>query len=114
VEIFMILGVQILGIIFGLLMIYFSFLHYKRQEFGKLQFLFWEILWLSFIIVVIFPKITHNLIHQLGLARTMDFLTILGLMFITFMVLYNYFALNKIKQKLEEKVREEALRDLKK
>lgn len=110
----MILGVQILGIIFGLLMAYFSFLHYKRREFGRWQFLFWEALWIGFILVVIFPKITHNIIHKLGFARTMDFLTMLGLMFITFMVFYNYVRVNKIKQQLEEKVRAETLRKLKK
>ena len=32
----MILGIQILGIIFGLFMTYFTFLHYKRKEFKEL------------------------------------------------------------------------------
>jgi hypothetical protein len=108
----MILGVQILGIIFGLFMAYFSFLHYKRQEFKILQFLFWEIVWFCFILVVIFPKITNGLIHKLGINRTMDLLTILGFMLLTFLTFYNYAALHKFKRKLEEKVREDALKDL--
>ena len=109
---FMFLGIQILGIIFGLLMIYFTFLHYKRQEFSKINFLFWEIAWIIFIIIVVFPEITNSLIYRLGVGRTMDFLMILGLMFITFMTFYNYTSINKMNRKIEEKVRKEALREL--
>ena len=108
----MFLGIQIIGIIFGLLMIYFSFLHYKRQEFSKIQFLFWEIVWAGFIIVVIFPKITNGIVHKMGVNRAMDLLTILGLMFITFMTFYNYASIYKLKQKLEVKVRKDALKEL--
>ncbi|MBU1289747.1 DUF2304 domain-containing protein [Patescibacteria group bacterium] len=108
----MILGIQIIGIIFGLLMIYFSFLHYKRQEFSKIQFLFWEIVWGVFILIVVFPKITNGIVHKMGVNRAMDLLTILGLMFITFMTFYNYTSIYRLKQKLEEKVRKETLREL--
>ncbi len=108
----MILGVQILGVIFGLFMAYFSFLHYKRREFGKIQFLFWETVWSGFILVVIFPQITSGIIHKLGIARTMDLLTILGFMLIVFLTFYNYTTLNKFKRRLEEKIREDALKDL--
>lgn len=108
----MILGVQILGILFGLFMVYFSFLHYKRREFKKIQFLFWEIVWICFILVVIFPQITSGVIHKLGIARVMDLFTVLGFMLIAFLTFYNYIALNKLKRKLEDKVREDALGDL--
>ncbi len=110
----MILGVQILGIIFGLFMAYFSFLHYKRREFGKIQFLFWEIIWVSFILIVIFPKITNSIVHKLGIVRTMDFLTIIGFMLIVFLTFYNYTTLNKFKRELEEKVRKDAFENLNK
>lgn len=108
----MILGVQMLGIIFGLFMAYFSFVHYKRREFKKGQFLFWEIVWIGFITVVIFPKITSFISYGLGIARTMDFLMIIGFMLIIFLTFYNYINLNKLKRKLEEKVREDALQKL--
>ena len=110
----MILGIQILGIVFGLLMTYLIFLHYKRKEFGKLQFFFWQIIWIVFILVVLFPRITTGLIHKLGVVRTMDLLTILGFMFITLLVFYNYFTINKIKKKLEHNTRKEALKNINK
>ena len=108
----MISGIQILGIIFGLLMTYFTFLHYKRKDLQKAQFLFWEILWLCFITIVIAPTLTGGLVKKLNVTSIMDFLTITGLMFITFLTFYNYINLNKIKIKLEEKIRKEALQEL--
>ena len=110
----MIFGIQILGIIFGLLMAYFCFLHYKRREFGKVQFLFWEILWLGFIFVILFPKTTDVLVQELNVGRAIDLFIILGFMFITFLTFYGYAMINKIKRALEKKIREEALEKLNK
>lgn len=110
----MILGVQILGIIFGLFMAYLSFFHYRRRVFNKAQFLFWTILWLGFVVIVIFPEIVQGITKKLGAVRTMDLLAIVAFMFVTFLTFYNYLTLNKIKQKLEKTVREEALKDLQK
>ncbi len=108
----MMIGVQILGIIFGLFMTYFSFLHYKRREFKKIQFLFWELLWLGFIVIVIFPQITSGIVHKLGVSRLMDLLTVLGFMFLSFLTFYNYTTVVKLKRNLEEIVRKEALQKL--
>jgi len=108
----MILGIQILGVIFGLLMAYLCFLHYKRREFGGIQFLFWEILWIGFIFVIIFPKITNILVQELSITRAMDFFIILGFMFITSLTFYNYVTISKIKRRLEEEVRRDALKSL--
>lgn len=109
----MIMGIQIIGVIFGLIMGYFVFLHYKRKEFNKFQFLLWEFIWFGFIIVILFPRITGSFIHQLGITRSMDLLTILGFMFLTILTFFNYTVLNKLKRKLEENVREESLKNLK-
>lgn len=108
----MILGVQILGIIFGFLMVYLSFLYYKRKEFSKFQFLFWELLWVLFLSIVFFPEIISNFTKKLGFIRLMDFLVIVAFMIITFLTFHNYIDLNKIKKSLGKKVREDALEDL--
>lgn len=110
----MILGVQILGAAFGVLMTYFCFLHYKRREFSRPQFLFWQIIWLAFIVVVLFPGLTQGVIHKLGIVRTMDLLTILGIMFVSLLTFFNYVSLNKLRKKIEDKIREESLKELEK
>lgn len=108
----MIVGIQILGVLFGLLLAYFCFLHYKRQEFSLVQFLFWESLWLGFIFIILFPKITDILLQRLSIDRAMDLFTILGFMFLIFLTFYNYTVINRIKRSLERKIREEALKEI--
>ena len=109
----MINGIKIIGVIFGLIMAYFVFLHHKRKEFSRIQFIFWEMVWFSFILVSLFPEITSGFIHRLGIERGMDLLTILGFMFLAILTFYNYSAISKFKKKLEENVREETLKNLK-
>ena len=109
----MILGVQIIGILFGLFMAYFIFLHYKRKEFGRSQFVIWQIIWIGFILAVIFPNLLGTLISELGIVRAMDFFMIAGFMFLMLLTVNNYFIVNKINKKLEENTRKEALKNIK-
>ncbi len=106
------IGIQILGIAFGLIMIYFIFLHYKRREFKKSQFLVWVLIWVVFILIVADPNSIRGLVRDLGVARVMDLLTIIGFMVLTYLTFRNYMSLNKFKKKLEEKTREDALKEL--
>lgn len=110
----MISFVQILGIIFGLIMLYTTFFHYKRKEFGKLQFFLWGFIWVSFLFIVIFLQTTSGIIQRFGFMRPLDFLVIVALVIITFLTFYNYTSLNAIRKKLEKKIREESLKDLSK
>lgn len=104
---------QILGIIFGLIMLYNTFFHYKRKEFGRLQFFFWGFVWTSLLFVVIFLQETSGVIQRFGFMRPLDFLVIVALVIITFLTFYNYTSLNALRKKLEKKTREDSLKDLK-
>jgi hypothetical protein len=108
----MISFVQILGIIFGLIMLYNTFFHYKRKEFGKIQFILWGFIWTSFLFIVIFLRIASGIIQQFGFIRTLDFLVIVALVIITFLTFHNYTSLNALRKKLEKKTREDSLKDL--
>jgi hypothetical protein len=108
----MILGVQIIGLIFGLLMAYFIFLHYRRHEFSMIEFLFWEAVWIVYIIFVVFPGITSGIVYKLGILRAMDLFTILGFMFVLFFSFKNYFTIKKIKEKIDKDVITDALSQL--
>lgn len=110
----MILGIQIIGIIFGFLMVYMVFLNYKRKDFSKKQLLIWEIIWIAFIFIILFPNFLSVFTKKMGFVRTMDFLMLSGFIIITFLTFYNYSFLHKINKKLEYQVREEALKNFKK
>lgn len=109
----MILGVQILGTLFGLFMAYITFLHYKRREFSKTKLLIWEFFWFALIFLTLFPQSMSRVVEKLSIERAIDLYVILGFMLLAFLTFYNYLTLNKIKQKMEKLTREQALNTLK-
>ncbi len=105
----MVLGVQILGIIFGVVLLYLTFVHYKRKELRKLEFLFWLVIWVLFLALVLFPNVLDNVVVSLNLVRTMDLFTIVGFMFLIALTFYNYVMNLQHRRKLEHLVRAIAL-----
>ena len=100
------LGIQILGVCFGLMMVYVSVLHNKRKEFTEKESLFWISIWTAFIVVSLFPKSLDFLRQDvLGISRTMDFLIIAGFILLTGLIFYMYGLLRKNQKKLEQVVR---------
>ncbi|MBW2984849.1 DUF2304 domain-containing protein [Candidatus Woesearchaeota archaeon] len=105
----MVLGIQILGSLFGIFMIYYTFLHHKRRELTTKEYSFWLALWILFIIVAVFPQILDPIVKSLSLVRTMDFFIILGFMFLIGSLFYTYTIVRKNQNKLEEIVRKIAI-----
>src|SRR3989344_2974017 len=98
----MILGIQILGIIFSFFMIYFTFLHLKRKDFSLLESLIWFILWTNLLILTIFPRLINFVVKDvLSLSRPLDFFIISGFLVLIFLGFYNYSIAVKNKLVLE-------------
>lgn len=108
----MITGVQIIGIIFGLLMAYFTFLHRKRKEFSRTESIAWTILWLSMIFTMIFPDSLNIITERLGIVRAFDLFAVVGFVLIMSLSFHNYVIIGKLKKKLEDNIRDDALKDL--
>ena len=106
----MVLGIQIAGILFGLFMIYYSFLHYKRKEFTSKEIFFWSAIWVLFIIVSLFPNILDPIVKIGGFLRALDLLIISGFLFLIAAIFYNYTVTRKVQKKLETVVRDIAMR----
>jgi len=104
----MIIGIQIVGVLFGLFMVYLTFLHQKRKEFNTNEYFFWIFSWTIFIIIAIFPKILAPFVEGLKLGRIMDLLTIFGFLFVIGLLFNNYTNLRKTNKKVEEIVRKVA------
>ena len=110
----MVLGVQIAGFLFGLFMVYYSFLHYKRKEFTAKEFTFWLVLWVLFVVVAAFPSILDPIAKELSFFRTLDLLVITGLLFLIVTVFYTYTLTRKTQKRVEMVVRELALKKARK
>lgn len=105
-----ILGIQIVGFLFGLFMIYYSFLNYKRKEFTTKEFSFWLVLWVIFSAIALFPSILDPIVVGVGFLRALDLLTIAGFLFLIAAIFYTYTVVRKNQNKLEKLVREMALK----
>ena len=107
----MVLGIQIAGSLFGLFMIYYSFVNYKRKEFTVKEFSFWLILWVFFIIVSLFPYVLDPIAKSLSFARTFDLLIIGGFIYLILTIFYVYTITRKNQKQLEQIVREMAMKN---
>ena len=110
----MVLGIQIAGFLFGLFMIYYSFLNYKRKEFTVKEFSLWLCLWLVFSIIALFPYFLDPIVKSLSFARTFDLLVISGFIFLITIIFYTYTITKKNQRQLEKIVREIAIKRSKK
>ena len=106
----MVLGIQIAGFLFGLFMVYYSFLNYKRKEFTAKEFSFWLCLWLIFSIIALFPYILDPIVKSLSFARTFDLLVISGFIFLLTIIFYTYTTARKTQKQVETLVREIAIK----
>ena len=100
-----ILGIQIIGILFGSFMMYYTFLHYKRKEFTIKEYAFWLTLWAVFIIVTLFPIILNPILKTIGVVRALDFFIIMGFLFLIGAIFYTYAIVRKNQKRIEEIVR---------
>ena len=106
----MVLVVQVVGIVFAVMLMYFTFLNYKRKDMNLGEFIFWFALWIVFIYVTLVPYSLSFIADTLQLVRLMDLFTISALMFLIVLTFYNYMMTMHTKRKIEHVVRAIALR----
>ena len=109
-----IITIQIIGLLFGLFMIYYTFLSLKRKEFRKGEFMVWAVMWALFLVVTLFPKILDPIIASLNVSRRLDFLIIVGFLFLIGLGFSTYIVARRNRKKIEIIVRKIALKEAEK
>ncbi len=73
------IGLQILGVMVGVIGLYMTYLYRKRSDFTKLEFYSWSIIWLGLLMVVLFPA-SFALFAQasFGFYRTLDLVLVVS------------------------------------
>lgn len=102
---------EILGAIFLLVMIYFTFVAYKRKQLSRPSLLFWTIVWIAGAIAMIFKNILQSLLPVLAVYRIFDLYTIIGFMFFLFMVFYLFRTVKRTEKRVEELTRMMAMKE---
>ena len=106
----MLVGIQVIGVLFGLGLLYITFTNYKRKAFGKQEYFFWSVAWLLFISITLFPDSLTFILKPLAIIRVFDLMTILALMFLVAVTFHNYLVVKKSHNKVERLVRNLALK----
>lgn len=109
----MILGLQVIAIIFSLIMIYFAYLHYSRGELNGLEVLAWLVIWIVTIGIIIFPEVLQTFARSIAIARVFDLMVIGGFIFVIPIIYLSYIRTKRIEKKIEDLVRKEALKTVK-
>ncbi|MFZ1721817.1 MAG: DUF2304 domain-containing protein [Microgenomates group bacterium] len=100
---------QIASVLFALFLMYVVSIHRRKAKLSTSEVSFWYSIWGFFIVIALFPGLLLGITHQLHFARVFDLLVVAALMFLTVMVVLNYFT-QKVNQKnLEKFVRKQAI-----
>ena len=107
----MIFGVQIIGLLFGLVMIYLTFLYYKRANYDRTGLIFWLLVWLGFIFLAMFPQTAYGVMEILKIDRTADFFYVSGFLLFSVVLFYVYTVTKKNQKQMEMIVRKIAFKE---
>jgi len=102
----MVLGVQLLGLGFGVFMMYYTFLHFKRKEFTPAEFGVWFCLWIALLVASLFPQWLDLITMKLDFKRTFDLLVVGGFVVLSWLFFSTYTKLKLVQDKLERLVKE--------
>lgn len=106
----MIIGLQIIALLFSFSMVYFALLHYKRGEIRKSEIISWVGIWLLAIIVVIFPELLRTFASTFLVTRVFDLMVIGGFVLVISLTASSYIRTRRLEKKLEDMVRKDALK----
>lgn len=104
---------QLVSVLFGLFMIYFVRLHYRKNHIEKFEYSVWVLLWIVFTFLAIFPQTFQGLVQELRISRVFDLLNIIALMILAFLVFHGAIKSREFEHKLEDLIRRKALDDMK-
>jgi hypothetical protein len=106
----MIIGLQIIALLFAFSMVYFAVLHYKRKEINRTEIISWGLMWALAIIVIVFPELLQSFAKTFLVTRVFDLMVIGGFILTISMVATAYVRTKRLEKKLEDMVRHEALK----
>lgn len=108
----MIIGLQLLAIVFALIMIYFAYLHFMRGELSKSEIISWWVVWTVTIVITIFPDLLRGFARTISITRVFDLMVVGGFILVIYLSYKSYIGTKKLEQKINEFIRKESLKDL--
>lgn len=106
----MALTIQYLAAFFGIVMVYLTYMYFRRRELSSLDLFIWGVVWIIFILAVIFPQTLNIFLETFNVQGAIDFITIFAFIFIFGLVFYLHLSVRKIQKKMVAVVRETAIK----
>jgi hypothetical protein len=110
----MILGLQIIAILFAFVMIYFAILHRRRGEIDRAEIISWVVIWGFTILIIIFPELLRNFARNFFITRLFDLIVVGGFILVISMAVKTYIGTKRMEKKLEDYVRRGSLKSVEK
>lgn len=107
----MIIGLQIIAILFSFSMIYFAVISFKKKDLTPSEITAWTALWVGTIIIIIFPELLRRFSMTFLVTRVFDFMVIGGFVIVMSLVASAYLRTKRLEKKLEDLVRRDALKN---
>lgn len=108
----MVYAFEIIGLLFALVLIYSTYLEYRRKHLSGLGFIFWTFFWILGSVLIVFHTYINSILDPLNIVRVLDFYMILSFMFLFALVFYIFVRNRIIENKLESITRAMALKPL--
>lgn len=110
----MILGLQIVSFVFAFIMIYFAYVNFRKREIDANDFYIWIIIWISVLLIVVFPELLRDFSSKFLITRLFDLMVVGGFLLIISMSAKVYVRSKRIEKKMEEFLRKDAIKNVKK
>lgn len=105
----MLTGIQVVALLFGLGQCYFTYLHWRRNEFTWKEMAVWLLVWASFIFATVFPVGFASLSLAFGAVRPLDLFTVLGFIVTLSLTFTAYVGVDRQRKRLTKLVEDLAL-----
>lgn len=105
----MIIGLQIIALLFAFSMVYFAVLHYKRGEISIIEAGSWFLMWGAAIVVIVFPELLRSFAKTFLVTRVFDLMVIGGFILVISLVASAYVRTKRLEKKLTDLVRKQTL-----
>ncbi|OGJ15975.1 MAG: hypothetical protein A2632_01340 [Candidatus Pacebacteria bacterium RIFCSPHIGHO2_01_FULL_46_16] len=102
---------QSIALLFALFMLYVVNIHRRKLALSRVEQLSWYSLWISFVVVSLFPTLLLGITDLINFSRVFDLLVVASLMLLTILVVTNYFLQKENKRKLEQVIRELSIQE---
>ena len=106
----MVIGIQVVGLTFGFIMLYLTYIYFKKKDFNKADFKLWIIIWVLFLLAILFPSSVNVLLEALDVNSAMTLFAVLAIILLIAIVFYLYRIVRRNQRRIEKVVRLVALK----